>query len=111
MLARAPGFLKFPLEIWAGMVHGGWPPGYTGGSSIAARPSILCGELRTAMKRIFDFVWPLIGFAAVAVSLWLLHQEFKGESVGPEVLDHFKSILPGPHLLAILSTLVAYAAL
>jgi len=63
------------------------------------------------MKRILDFFWPLIGFAAVAVSLWLLHREFKGEAVGPEVWDHLKSISPGHYLLAILSTLVAYAAL
>ena len=63
------------------------------------------------MKRILDFVWPLMGLAAVAVSLWLLHWEFKGEAVGPEVWDHLKSISPGNYLLAVLSTLVAYAAL
>jgi uncharacterized membrane protein YbhN (UPF0104 family) len=63
------------------------------------------------MKRILDFFWPLLGFAAVAVSLWLLHREFKGEAVGPEVWEHFKSISLGHSLLAILSTLVAYAAL
>jgi uncharacterized membrane protein YbhN (UPF0104 family) len=63
------------------------------------------------MKRILDFFWPLVGFAAVAVSLWLLHREFKGEAVGPEVLEHLKSISPTHYLLAILSTLVAYAAL
>lgn len=63
------------------------------------------------MKRILDFFWPLIGFAAVAVSLWLLHKEFKGEAVGPDVWEHVKSISLGHHLLAIFSTLVAYAAL
>ncbi len=63
------------------------------------------------MKRILDFFWPLIGFAAVAVSLWLLHREFKGEAVGPEVWEYLKSISPGIYVLAILSTLVAYAAL
>jgi len=63
------------------------------------------------MKRILDFFWPLLGFAAVAVSLWLLHRAFKGEAVGPEVWEHFKSIPTGHTLLAILSTLVAYAAL
>jgi glycosyltransferase 2 family protein len=63
------------------------------------------------MKRILDFFWPLLGFAAVAVSLWLLHREFEGEAVGPEVWEHFKSISLGHSLLAILSTLVAYAAL
>jgi glycosyltransferase 2 family protein len=63
------------------------------------------------MKRILDFFWPLVGFAAVTVSLWLLRREFKGEAVGPEVWDHLKSISPAHYLLAILSTLVAYAAL
>jgi glycosyltransferase 2 family protein len=63
------------------------------------------------MKRSLDFFWPVFGFAAVAVSLWLLHREFKGEAVGPEVWEHFKSIPLGHTLLAILSTLVAYAAL
>ena len=63
------------------------------------------------MKRFFDFFWPLVGVSAVAVSLWLLHSEFKGEAVGPEVWEHFKSIPLGHTLLAMLSTLVAYAAL
>lgn len=63
------------------------------------------------MKRVLDFFWPVMGFAAVAVSLWLLHREFEGEAVGPEVLEHLKSISLGHHLLAILSTLVAYGAL
>ena len=52
-----------------------------------------------------------MGFAAVAVSLWLLHREFKGEAVGPEVWDYLQSISVGNYLLAGLSTLVAYAAL
>jgi len=63
------------------------------------------------MKRFFDFFWPLVGVMAVAVSLWLLRREFEGEAVGPEVWEHFKSIPLGHTLLAILSTLVAYAAL
>ncbi len=63
------------------------------------------------MKRILDFVWPVMGFAAVAVSLWLLQREFKGEAVGPEVWEYLKSIPTGKYLLAVLSTLVAYAAL
>jgi len=63
------------------------------------------------MKRYLDLFWPLLGFAAVAISLWLLHNEFKGEAVGPEVWDHLKSISLSHHVLAILSTLVAYAAL
>jgi hypothetical protein len=63
------------------------------------------------MKRIFDFIWPAIGFMAVSVSLWLLYREFQGESVGPEVWEHVTSISPKHYMMAILSTLVAYAAL
>jgi glycosyltransferase 2 family protein len=63
------------------------------------------------MKRILDFFWPLMGFVAVVVSLWLLHREFKGEAVGPEVWEYLKSISPGHYALATLSTLVAYGAL
>ncbi|HUI19747.1 MAG TPA: UPF0104 family protein [Methylocella sp.] len=63
------------------------------------------------MKRILDFFWPLVGFAAVAVSLWLLHREFKGEAVGPEVWDHLTSISATHYAMAILATLVAYGAL
>jgi glycosyltransferase 2 family protein len=66
---------------------------------------------RKAMKRFFDFFWPAVGVLAVAVSLWLLRREFEGEAVGPEVWEHFKSIPQGHTFLAILSTLVAYAAL
>jgi glycosyltransferase 2 family protein len=84
------------------------PPGHGGEGSH-------CGAaihaLRRAMKRILDFIWPAIGFAAVVGSLWLLHREFKGEAVGPEVWEHLKSISIGKYLLAILSTLGAYGAL
>jgi glycosyltransferase 2 family protein len=84
------------------------PPGLGGRGS---RRGAASHVLRRVMKRILDFVWPLMGLAAVAVSLWLLHREFKGEAVGPEVWDYLKSISPGNYLLAGLSTLVAYAAL
>lgn len=63
------------------------------------------------MKRILDFFWPVVGFAAVTVSLWLLHREFKGAAVGPEVWEYLKSIPRENYLLAFLSTLAAYAAL
>src|ERR1700752_2261319 len=66
---------------------------------------------RIALKRFFDFFWPLVGVIAVAVSLWLLRQEFEGQAVGPEVWEHFKSIPLRHTFLAVLSTLVAYAAL
>jgi hypothetical protein len=84
------------------------PPEHGGGGS---RRVATIHILRKVMKRILDFVWPLMGLAAVAVSLWLLHREFKGEAVGPEVWDYLKSISPRNYLLAGLSTLVAYAVL
>jgi hypothetical protein len=83
------------------------PPRDGGGSRRGAAIQVL----RRVMKRILDFVWPLMGLAAVAVSLWLLHREFKGEAVGPDVWHYLKSISPGRYLLVVLSTLVAYAAL
>jgi hypothetical protein len=63
------------------------------------------------MKRLKEFVWPGIGFVALVVSIWLLHRQFHGEAVGPKVLADLKTISPGQYAFAILSTLVAYAAL
>lgn len=63
------------------------------------------------MKRILDFIWPAIGFVAVVVSLWLLYREFRGASVAPQVWDQLRAIPPSRYFFAILSTLVAYAAL
>jgi glycosyltransferase 2 family protein len=100
------GSSKLPLAIEASIVHGcrqGPRRGSHRGGAIHV--------LRRAMKRILDFVWPLMGLAAVAVSLWLLHREFKGEAVGPDVWHYLKSVSPGNYLFAVLSTLVAYAAL
>jgi glycosyltransferase 2 family protein len=63
------------------------------------------------MKRLLEFFWPSVGLAAVLVSIWLLHQQFRGDSVGPEVLADLKTIPPGQYALAIAATLVAYAGL
>lgn len=63
------------------------------------------------MKRFFDFFWPIVGLVAVAISLLLLYQEFRGASVGTQVWERLKDIAPHQYLLAIGSTLVAYAAL
>jgi glycosyltransferase 2 family protein len=63
------------------------------------------------MKRFFEFVWPVLGLAAVAVSIWLLHEQFRGDAIGPEVWADLKAIPPGQYALAIIATLVAYAAL
>jgi len=63
------------------------------------------------MKRFLEFVWPALGLAAVFVSIWLLHQQFRGHSIGPEVWADLKAIPPGQYGLAIASTFVAYAVL
>ncbi len=84
------------------------------------------------MKRIMDFVWPLIGLAAVVLSVHALYKKLKAEAaVDPSVsalLDQgtvwyniktiaavigqkIAAIPPDGYLLAGLSTLLAYAAL
>jgi uncharacterized membrane protein YbhN (UPF0104 family) len=65
----------------------------------------------SVMKRVLDFVWPAIGFVAVALSIWLLYQEFRGQHIGPEVWRALKAIPPSRYALAVASTLLAYAAL
>jgi uncharacterized membrane protein YbhN (UPF0104 family) len=68
-------------------------------------------DFRRDMKRLTEFVWPAIGVAALVVSIWLLDQQFRGQAIGPKVLADLK-IIPLPQYgLAVLSTLVAYAAL
>jgi uncharacterized membrane protein YbhN (UPF0104 family) len=63
------------------------------------------------MKRFFEFVWPGLGLAAVAVSIWLLREQFRGDAVAPEVWADLRAIPIGQYGLVILATLVAYAAL
>ncbi|PPQ33581.1 hypothetical protein CCR94_01595 [Rhodoblastus sphagnicola] len=63
------------------------------------------------MKRNLDYIWPAVGFGAVAVSFWLLYREFAGQAIGPQLIAAFRAIPPGHYALAILSTLLAYAAL
>jgi glycosyltransferase 2 family protein len=62
------------------------------------------------MKKYLDYLWPLIGIAAVGFSFWLLYREFQGNSV--KDLWHAISVIP-PHrfMLAILATAAAYWAL
>lgn len=62
------------------------------------------------MKRIFDYIWPLIGLVAVAFSGWLLFREIRHLSAS-EIIDSI-ALIPAAHWgLAIASTLVAYVAL
>ncbi|WP_051955456.1 YbhN family protein [Beijerinckia mobilis] len=63
------------------------------------------------MKRILEFVWPVIGVLAVVLSLWLLYGEFHGMAIGTQVLDQMRNLPPQRYLMAVLATVVAYAAL
>lgn len=62
------------------------------------------------MKKISEFIWPIIGLAAVVVSGYLLYRELRGISIA-EIKDSLAAIPPHRFLLAGLATLVAYAAL
>lgn len=62
------------------------------------------------MKKISDFIWPIIGLAAVIVSGYLLYRELAGISLA-EIKSSFAEIPVHRFLLAGLATLVAYAAL
>ena len=62
------------------------------------------------MKNAKEFVWPLIGFAAVIVSGWLLYRELRGLSLA-DVWASLSNIPPQHYAMALGSTLVAYAAL
>ena len=56
------------------------------------------------------FLWPVIGVCAVALSVWLLTKELRGLSFG-DVATSLEAIQPRNWMLAVASTLVAYAAL
>ncbi len=62
------------------------------------------------MKKYLEYVWPVIGFAAVVFSFWLLLKELKGISVG-DLMASLAALSWHHWALAALSTIVAYAAL
>jgi hypothetical protein len=62
------------------------------------------------MKKLSEFIWPLIGLAAVVISGYFLYQELKTTSIHA-IGEAILAIPPHRILLAALSTLVAYAAL
>ncbi len=62
------------------------------------------------MKKISEFIWPLISLAAIVVSGYFLYQELKTTSLSA-IWAAILAIPPHRILLAALSTLVAYAAL
>jgi len=57
-----------------------------------------------------DYLWPVIGLAAVAFSAWLLYHELQGISL-TDILNSLHAISPVNWGLAALATLAAYAAL
>ena len=56
------------------------------------------------------YLWPIVGFAALVVSLVLLTRELRGLSLA-DLGESLAAIGPGQWLLSILATLGAYAAL
>lgn len=62
------------------------------------------------MKNAKEFIWPLVGFAAVIISCWLLYKELRGLSLA-DVWTSLTNISSHCYLLAAMATLVAYAAL
>ena len=62
------------------------------------------------MKNVKEFLWPLIGVAAVIGSGWLLYRELRGISLA-DVGTSLAAIPPHRYALAFGSTLLAYAAL
>ena len=57
-----------------------------------------------------DYVWPLVGLAAVAFSGWLLYEELRGISAS-DIIDGLAAIPLKGWLLAACGALIAYAAL
>lgn len=62
------------------------------------------------MKVSKKYIWPVIGLAAVAFSIWLLYHELRGLSLD-ELWDSLLEISGRNWLLALAATLMAYAAL
>lgn len=60
--------------------------------------------------KIKDYIWPLVGLGAVAVSAWLLYHEWREISLD-DVWDGLTAIPVHGWILAGLSSIVAYAAL
>ena len=72
-------------------------------------PKAIVSEGR-GLKRLLDFIWPVIGIAAVGLSCWFLLREIHNLSWA-DVKAALGDIPAHRWMLAIASTLVAYAAL
>lgn len=57
-----------------------------------------------------DYVWPVVGLAAVGISAWLLYKELRSISLD-DVIDSLSAISAHRWILAAFASLVAYAAL
>lgn len=57
-----------------------------------------------------DYVWPVVGLAAVGISAWLLYKELRSISLN-DVIDSLSAISAHRWILAGLASLIAYAAL
>lgn len=57
-----------------------------------------------------DYIWPVVGLAAVGISAWLLYKELRSISLD-DVIDSLKAISMHRWVLAALASLIAYAAL
>lgn len=62
------------------------------------------------MKNARDFIWPVVGILAVVLSCWLLYHKLRILSIS-EVWESLQAVSLHHYLLAVLSTLAAYAAL
>lgn len=62
------------------------------------------------MKNVKEFIWPVIGIAAAVISGWLLYRELRVISLG-DVWASLVAIPPHRYALAMMATVVAYAAL
>ena len=62
------------------------------------------------MKRLSDYIWPVVAVAAMGFSFWLLYKELRGLSA-QDVLDGLRAIPPHRWAFALCGTLLAYAAL
>ncbi len=82
-------------------------------NSIIERGRSTLARLRASgrLKKVFDYLWPVLGIVAVIGSLYLLNKEFRSESLGGEVWAALKAIPPHRYFLAGLGTLLAYSAL
>jgi glycosyltransferase 2 family protein len=61
-------------------------------------------------KRYLDFLWALVGLAAVGFAFWLLYRELRGLSA-VDVWQGLRAISPIRYFFAVIATIAAYAAL